>query len=213
MPRAFSTSEREAIRARLLEQGGRLFGVYGLQKTTVEEIARAAGISKAAFYLFHELKEALFLAVLEEAEQRFRRDVLAAVDRPGPTPRARLAALLCTAFRLLRTVPLLHAFTSGEYDLLARRVSGAVLQEHLRGDETFVAELIARCRAAGIPITASPAAVTSLIHALFFTVLHEDDLGPGALAGAHAILIELVAAYCLGEVPGPRPGLDRPAAG
>ncbi len=47
MPKAFSEREKELLTQRLLEQGYRLFSAYGLKKTNVEEIAQAAGISKA----------------------------------------------------------------------------------------------------------------------------------------------------------------------
>src|SRR5512135_636629 len=97
MPKAFSEREKELIKSRLLEQGYKLFSAYGLKKTNVEEIAAAAGISKGAFYNFYESKEALFMDVVEQAETRVRQELLAVVDLPGPSPRARLFAVLKTA--------------------------------------------------------------------------------------------------------------------
>jgi len=64
MPRAFTDAERERIRERLLAVGRELFSRYGLRKTTVEEITRAAGIAKGTFYLFFPSKEALYAEVL-----------------------------------------------------------------------------------------------------------------------------------------------------
>ena len=72
MPRAFSEQEKELIRKRLLEQGHRQFSAYGLRKTNIEELAEAAGISKGAFYLFYASKEAIFMDVVEQVEERFR---------------------------------------------------------------------------------------------------------------------------------------------
>ncbi|MEW6216455.1 MAG: TetR family transcriptional regulator, partial [Candidatus Bipolaricaulota bacterium] len=46
MPRALTETERETIRARLVEVGRELFARYGLKKTTVEELAHAAGVAK-----------------------------------------------------------------------------------------------------------------------------------------------------------------------
>ncbi|MBN2550474.1 MAG: helix-turn-helix transcriptional regulator, partial [Anaerolineales bacterium] len=60
MPKGFSDQEKEIIRARLLEQGQRLFSAHGLKKTNIDELAAAAGISKGAFYLFFASKEACF---------------------------------------------------------------------------------------------------------------------------------------------------------
>jgi AcrR family transcriptional regulator len=66
-----STPDRaERTRRRILEAAGRCFADLGFAKTTVEEIARAAGVSKALVYIHfrgkEELLEAVFEATLEE---------------------------------------------------------------------------------------------------------------------------------------------------
>jgi AcrR family transcriptional regulator len=200
MPKAFTDYEKELIQQRLLQEGYRLFSAFGLKKTNVGEVAEAAGISKGAFYLFYQSKEELFLDAVELAEERYRQEILALVERPGPSPRARLLAVLRQAFTLFKTIPLLQVLTSGDYDLLARRISPEQLQEHLASDRIFIAELLDRCRQAGIPIQASVEEVNGLFYALVLTILHEDELGPESLNGAIDLLLELVAAYCLGEV-------------
>ena len=200
MPKAFTQLEKELIGKRLLEQGYKLFSAYGLKKTNIEELAQAAGISKGAFYLFYESKEALFMDVAEMAERRFRVEILAAIDLPGPSPRARLIAVLKKAFNLLKTIPILQFFTRTDYDLLFRRMPAEKLQEHLASDRMFLEELVARCQQAGIPIQATTEQVSSLLYALFMTSLHEDDFGPNNFIGTIDLLLELVAAFCLGEV-------------
>jgi len=76
MPKAFSDAERDHIRSRLHEAGAQLFAKQGLRKTTIDEIVRAAGISKGAFYRFYDTKEALCLDVLETIEAGLRSRVL-----------------------------------------------------------------------------------------------------------------------------------------
>jgi AcrR family transcriptional regulator len=200
MPKGFTEHEKQLIGARLLEEGARQFSLYGLKKTSVEELAAAAGISKGAFYLFHASKEALFMDVAEEAERNFRREVLAAIDLPGPSPRARLLVVLQKAFTLWKTIPVLQIFTSSDYAILARRIPGETLQEHLQADRKFVENLISSCRQAGIPVCVQADEFSGLLHALFFTILHENDFGTGSLQTPVDILLELVAAFCLGEV-------------
>jgi AcrR family transcriptional regulator len=200
MPKAFTEHEKELIGARLLEEGYRLFSTYGLRKTSIGELADAAGISKGAFYIFYESKEALFIDAIELAEQRFRQEVLATIDLPGPSPRARLFAVLKRAFGLFQTIPLLQFLTSSDYDLLYRRIPAEKLQGHLASDRLFIDELVTRCRQAGIPIQVPADAINNLFYALVVTILHQDALGPNILHGAVDMLLELVAAYCLGEV-------------
>jgi AcrR family transcriptional regulator len=200
MPKAFSEQEKQHIRAQLLEAGREQFATYGLRKTNVEELTRAVGISKGAFYSFYESKEALFMEVTEEAEQQFRRKMLAAVEEPGPTPRARLSAVLKLAFRMWKTIPVLQLFTQNDYNWLSRRIPAASLEAHLQADQVFFEDLLAHCRASGIPVTIPAEELGALLYPLFLTSLHEDDFGKNALSAGLDTLIELVAAYCLGEV-------------
>lgn len=200
MPKAFSEDERELIGKRLLEQGYKLFSAYGLRKTNVEEIARAAGISKGAFYRFYESKEALFMDVVEQAEIRARQELLAAVDLPGPSPRARLFAVLKKAFTLFETIPVLQFLVGSDYDLLFRRIPVEKLQEHLASDRLFFEELISRCRKTGIPILAPPEQIAGLSYSLVFIAMHKDDMEQMNFSGGIDLMLELVAAFCLGEV-------------
>jgi len=199
MPKGFSPHEKEHIQARLLTEGERLFSLFGLKKTNIEELAGAAGISKGAFYQFYPSKEDLFMDVVERAEISFRQQVLEAVEQPGDSPRARLFAILQTSFRLWKTIPLLQFFTSGEMEIVARRIPPEKIQQHLQSDRVFITTLIERCQSAGIPVCVDADLFDGLLHALFFTSLHESDLGPGHFHGALDVLLDLTAGYCLGE--------------
>lgn len=200
MPKGFTEREKELINQRLLEAGYHLFSTYGLKKTNVEELAAAAGISKGAFYIFYESKEALFMDVVEETEKRVRQEIFRMIDQPGSSPRARLFAILKKAFTLFNNIPLLHFFTRSEYDLLFRRLPEKKLQDHLGSDRQFFEELFDRCRQAGIPIQASIEQISPLMYAIFFSSLHENDFAVSGSAGSIDVLLELTAAFCLGEV-------------
>lgn len=200
MPKGFTDAEKDAIRARLLAAGEKHFAAYGLKKTNVAELAAAAKISKGAFYLFYASKEALFMEVAEAAERHYRRTILTALERPGPTPRARLLAALQTGFHLLQTMPILQFATSGDYDDLMRRVPPEIIEAHVASDHAFLEQLIAHGRAVGVPITAAPEVISSLIYPLVLAAVHADEAGPRALGGRLDRLLELVAAYCVGEV-------------
>ena len=201
MPKAFTEHEKELIRKRLLEQGYKQFSAYGLRKTNVEELAEAAGISKGAFYLFYASKEALFMDVIEQAEKHFRQEILAAVDLPGPSPRARLFAVLKKAYSLVKSLPLLQFLTGSDYDLLFRRVPPETFQEHVAHDRAFINELITRCQNAGIPLRVRPEEIISLLYPLVLTILHEDEYAVAfPLGGSVDVFLELIAAIWLGEI-------------
>ncbi len=200
MPKAFSEHEQTIIRERLLDQGSRLFSVYGLKKTNVEEIALSCGISKGSFYRFFASKEALFMAVVEQAEVRVRSEVMALVDQPGPSPRARLFAILKKAFGLLESMPLLQFLRGSDFELVLRVIPEETVRQHLANDLGFFNDLFDRCRAAGIVIQARPEHIYSLLYPLALAILFKDDFIWKNLSANTDIYLELVAAFCLGEV-------------
>ena len=200
MPKGFTEQEKELIRKRLIEQGYKQFSVYGLKKTNIEELAAAAKISKGAFYLFYDSKEALFMDVVELAEQRYRQELLKAIDRPGPSPRVRLYAIFKQAFALIKAMPILQFFRSSDFELLFRKLPVERLQAHLTRDQAFLVDLVARSRDAGIPIQVEPDEISRLLYPLVLASLHEEDLRLDELNGSVDSLLELIAAFCLGEV-------------
>jgi len=200
MPKGFSEHEKELIRARLIQEGYQQFSAHGMKKTSIEELAAAARISKGAFYLFYESKEALFMDVVEEAERRSRQEIFAAIDRPGPTPRARLLGVLQAGFAMLNTIPMLQFFTGSDYDLLLSRVPPEKVREHLASDRLFLDELVSRCQQAGLPIRVRPEQIASLLYPLVLSSMHAAELSRNNFGGSLDGLLELVAAYCLGEV-------------
>lgn len=64
MARGFTEREKENIRKNLKDACKQSWTRYGYKKTSVDELCRQVGISKGAFYLFFESKEALFGEVL-----------------------------------------------------------------------------------------------------------------------------------------------------
>ena len=57
-----SDPSREAVRLALLKAAERCFAQFGIAKTTMEDIARAAGVSRATVYRYFADREALLLA-------------------------------------------------------------------------------------------------------------------------------------------------------
>jgi AcrR family transcriptional regulator len=57
---------KDQTREKILNVAGRMFGKYGYQKTTVDEIARTAHKAKGSVYYYFKSKEDLFLAVVAQ---------------------------------------------------------------------------------------------------------------------------------------------------
>lgn len=200
MPKAFNEQERQIISQRLLEQGYKQFSAYGLKKTNIEEIAKVAGISKGAFYRFYSSKEELFMDVIEEVEGLVRQELLTAIDLPGPSPRARLYQIFQKAIQLFSSLPILSIFSSGDFELLFQRIPEKKIKDHLASDQVFFNILIDRCQNAGIPFKANADQIVSMFYPLIMSVLQEKKNSQNKLGGNLDALLELIAAYCVGEV-------------
>lgn len=70
MARSFTEQEKENIRRSLQEACKQSWTQYGYKKTSVDDLCKQAGISKGAFYLFFESKEALFCEVLCSVQEQ-----------------------------------------------------------------------------------------------------------------------------------------------
>jgi len=65
VPRGASSDRVERKRQRILDAAGQCFAARGFSKTTVEEVARSAGVSKALLYHHFRSKEHVLEAVLD----------------------------------------------------------------------------------------------------------------------------------------------------
>ena len=77
MPKIYSDDERRRIREALRREAGKCLALYGVKRTTVDELCRRAAIPKGTFYLFYESKEALFFDLLESYASEVENEYLA----------------------------------------------------------------------------------------------------------------------------------------
>lgn len=105
-----SYSRKRATLARLLRVARKEFSEKGLAGARVDDIARAAGVTKPLVYHYFSSKEELFACVLDESAQDTRADLLA-LDLDHLPPVTALRTLLEHSFDLYRLDPPLGALT------------------------------------------------------------------------------------------------------
>jgi AcrR family transcriptional regulator len=84
-------------RAVILGAALKLFGQYGFRRTSIDDIAREAGIAKGTVYLYVETKEALFRALAQSLIDRMMDSARQAASADG-TLTERLLAVLDAKF-------------------------------------------------------------------------------------------------------------------
>jgi len=192
MPRGFNQREKDLIHQRLKEKGQELFTRFGLRKTNVEELTRAAGISKGAFYHFYNSKEELFFEILEDFEAKYRAELFANPFPPDKPPRQSLKEVLKTAFTLWSAHPLFQQFNKDDYELLLRKVPPEKVQAHFLDDEYAMVQLIEQAQAAGVTIDCDPRLATGMMKALFLVSFHQEEFDPQEFQRVLDTMIELV---------------------
>src|SRR5215467_13934307 len=99
---------REARAQRILDAASHLILRYGYHKTTIEDIAREAGVGKGTLYLHWKTREALFAALILRKKVAMAEDIKQriACDPAGATLRGLLkhAALALIGRPLLKSV-------------------------------------------------------------------------------------------------------------
>jgi len=174
MPRPFTDTERSAIRDRLVAAGQELFARRGIRATTVEQLARAAGISKGAFYQFYASKEQLFFAVVAQVETALQARLEA---RVAEEPRDAVRLLLRASLDARDEHPLFDAAISEEAVAVLRTMSADEQATFLRRDIEMTQSIAARLAASGVPLSVSPALLAGLLRAMVFVGMHREDIG------------------------------------
>ncbi len=90
--RSANRNRDQNTRERIIEQAARLFVARGYHGVSMREVAEAVGVTKPALYHYFADKEALFLALLEDALSGLS-DVLTHVGKQ-PTLRGQLHSLI-----------------------------------------------------------------------------------------------------------------------
>jgi len=199
MPKAWSEREKELVKKSLLSEGKKLFEKYGLQKTTVDEIVRAARISKGAFYLFYKSKEELYFDILEAVELEFREKIFSSVFQPGMTRRESFKYFLRQMIELLTTMPIYRQLNSSDYEYLLRKLPEVKLKKHMKSDQEKASQYFGYWMEQGWMKKVDLEALNGLLLSLFYFVMHRDDFEGTNFDAAKELWIDALSCYLILE--------------
>lgn len=174
MAKAFSKQETDVILKHLRAAARKCAVSQGMRKVTVEELAKAAGISKGAFYKFYSSKEMLFLELLEDLHSEIYESCAEILTRNREKPdNQRTAEAVLAACRLMEQSGMMD-FLEQDVPFLLRRIPAEVLEEHYHGDEVHIKGLLER---AGLHPEGGMELAAATVRGLFLTVSHRDNIG------------------------------------
>ena len=196
MPKAWSEREKGLIKAAMRSEGRKLFEKFGLQKTTVDEIARAAMISKGAFYFFYRSKEELFFDILESLESEYKgaKNRNGNIISPGKFNREGFKNFLEELMSHPGRSTYFQRDKSGDYEYLLRKIPEENFNKHIKRDFSDMEILFTSWMDSGFIKRVDVKALSGVLLSLFYLVMHRDDIGVD-FSSTEELLIDMIAGY------------------
>lgn len=196
MPRAWSQREKDVVKRSLQTEGKKLFEKHGLQRVTVEEIVRAARISKGAFYLFYPSKEMLYSDIVSDVQRENRRKIYAGISQPGAARRDIFRKGLELAFDLLTSTPILQRHLNpSEYEYLMRKLPDETKKA---GMGSYINEFLGYFSSwfdQGWMRKIDPQGLNGLFLSLFYLIIHREDFDADGFDAAKRLWIDMITEY------------------
>lgn len=190
MPKHFEPREREIIYNTLIEEGKKSWQRYGIRRTNVEDLAKAAGISKGTFYSFFKSKELFFMEILEISQAQIKGRLMDVVLNQGGNPEERFVNALMQAYGEIKHNPwLVNLMTDkGEYAYLFRKLPQEKVEQHIVGDDEDTSEFM---KLLGIDSShVENETISAALRGLFFVLLHEQEVGKEHVDKVFKLLLE-----------------------
>ncbi|MDF2820501.1 MAG: TetR family transcriptional regulator [Clostridiales bacterium] len=175
LPKIYSDKEREYIIKRLKEEAEECLKLFGVKKTTVDELVRRANIPKGTFYLFYASKELLLFDVINDLHDRIQSKFMhEAISLQEGITSEKLTNLLFMIFKEVDNTCLLSIMTNGDLELLMRKLPDDVVKEHLEHDDLSMEQIMAFIpQARGKNIEHFSGA----FRGIFLVLLHKREIG------------------------------------
>ncbi|CAM3858949.1 TetR/AcrR family transcriptional regulator [Mesobacillus thioparans] len=195
MATAFTESEKEQIRNKLMEAAADCLGRFGVKKTTVDQLVQLAGISKGAFYQFFPSKEVLFFHVLEEFQGSLLEE--GARAEAGARDAKAFTDYIFQLYQRVRHSFMMNLIQNGELELLMRKIPEEELARHHAFDERFAEKLFE-----DFSIKGDADVAAASLRAIFLSMLHVKEVGEEHFDEALKLLIHGIALQLIGEDAG-----------
>jgi AcrR family transcriptional regulator len=129
----------------ILEAARRRYARYGPRKTTMAEVAREAGCSRATLYTHFPSKRALYAGLLDRDTAEFLREIERAAASPG-SARRKLRDVVSATVRSYAGSPVLRGAVAGDEEMALERVARSAVESY----ETQVIALLRRLLEEGV---------------------------------------------------------------
>jgi AcrR family transcriptional regulator len=175
MPKIYTDQERAYIKRRLKEEAAYCLSIFGIRRTTVDQLVKRVRIPKGTFYLFYESKELLLFEVILEEHERIEKQLIDGIKGlQQPVRSEDLTEIIYRFFVATDETNILRLLTTGEIELLYRKLPNEAIQTHFVHDSAMIDEIARTVATAGKINTDYFAAA---FRNLFIGMIHKREAG------------------------------------
>lgn len=187
MPKTFSGAERAYITKRLMEETEKCLALYGIRKTTVDELVKRVNIPKGTFYLFYESKEQLIFDVILRFHDGIQQQMLSGVAALREAmDREKLTDLLFGLYKKLQDSFMPRLMSDGELGYFMGKLPPELSQLHTQRDDLRFEELISLIP--NVKVT-DKRVLSAAMRGIFLSLLFRKELGEDVFDDALRVMI------------------------
>jgi len=183
---AFTEKEKELIKAKLHSAAEQCLRTLGVRKTTVEQLAKRAGISKGAFYIFYASKEILFFEVLEVFQNSICQQLISSLSKDSSSKRQIFIDEVFEVYKSVKKSFLLTIIQNNDIEYLFRKLPLELIAEHHSFDDLLTVKVF---EALQIDEKQNAEVVSAALRAIFMTMLHEEEIGTHYMEAIKMLII------------------------
>ncbi|WFR55440.1 TetR/AcrR family transcriptional regulator [Anaerocolumna sp. AGMB13025] len=175
MPKMYSDKEKEQITKQLKEAANECLMIYGVKKTTVDELVKRVNIPKGTFYLFYESKELLLFDAIKDLHNELQSQLLKEISSlSGDIGKDQLTDLIFRIIKRIDQTYLLQIMTNGDMELIMRKLPDEIVLEHLKQDDFSMEQFIALIPQARYKNVET---FSGALRGIFLTLLYKREIG------------------------------------
>ncbi|MGF7048928.1 AcrR family transcriptional regulator [Paenibacillus sp. DS2015] len=199
MPKGFSKIEKERINEKLILAAKQFMATHGFRKMSVEDLTKAAGISKGSFYQFYNSKDELCFEVMEQLEAEQRELISGSILQPGMSAKEGFKQFLRQCFKLFETNPILSNFSKEDFEYLIRKLPEEKIAQHMKRDDDYFVRMVEDYTKQGVFRPCDPMAVSGLFRMIILTVINREDIGEDVYPQTMELFMEMMTSYLVND--------------
>ncbi|MGA2141213.1 MAG: TetR/AcrR family transcriptional regulator, partial [Brevinematales bacterium] len=165
-----------------------IFARYGVAKTTIRELSKAAGISSVRFYMFFYSKEDLYYEIFTGEIRKFNEEYGKMMEKRDVNPAELVGTFIRNGISMIENNQLFRTFVWEAQTHVFQKFASRTNEM-----KDFLIRVVKIWNDMGILIPEKPEVIAGTIRAIFFSAYHKGGIGEANYDKSMKLLIDSVA--------------------